>query len=130
MKKLIVFIFVIALACPAFAEDTVLGNFQLTDKQISQTETLKSEVIKGFSYWTEDGKLVVTSIRPLSKEEKNALVASVSQLPNQDTQAVADAKAKAEVDALIDQKIAEIAVIELKKEGKLDVSGEIVRETV
>lgn len=121
-------IFLIALllvTSPAFAEDTGLGNFHLTGKQIAQSESLKSDVIKGFTFWG-DGKVVVTSTRALTQDEKNALVIGVSQLPDEDTQAVIDAKAKAEVDALIEAKKTAIAIAELKKEGKLDVSGKLV----
>jgi hypothetical protein len=66
--------------------DTNLGNFTLTDKQFSQTSTLKSDVIKGFAYWNDDGKVVVTSTRDLTPQEILDLQTALPLLPDEWTE--------------------------------------------
>ena len=124
MKKLSFLLAFLLISGVAFGEDTNLGNFSLTQKQIAQSESLKTDVIKGFCFWG-DGKVVVTSTRELTKEEQTDLVASLKALPDEDTKEVTDAKAESEVDALVEKKLKDIAVVELKKEGKLDASGKL-----
>lgn len=81
MKKILILALLLLISVNAYAVDTNLGKLNLTDKQLSQSEVLKDEVIRGFSTW-EDGTVVVVSTRELSNEEKNALKESLSDLPD------------------------------------------------
>jgi D-arabinose 1-dehydrogenase-like Zn-dependent alcohol dehydrogenase len=105
-----------------------MDGIDLTSKQISQSESLKSDVVKGFAVWPSEHKVVVVSTRDLTEKELKDLRTELIALPDEDTQAVKDALAQAEIDALVDQKKTELAVTALKAEGKLDVSGQIVKE--
>ena len=102
--------------------DTNLGVIELTEKQIRNLGSLKTENIKGFSYWHDSKEVVVVSLDEVDVE---ALKKAVSELPDEDSKETKEALAKKEEDALIEAKIREIAVAELKVEGKLDVSGKI-----
>jgi hypothetical protein len=85
MKKLFLILSIFFISYPCFAIDTELLNVSLTDKQFTQTEGLKSEVINGFAYWGEEKKLVVTSVRALTSEEIASLEQSVAALPDEYT---------------------------------------------
>jgi len=104
--------------------DTNLGVIELTKKQISRLSDLKDENIKGFSYWHDKKEVVVVSLDEVDVE---ALKKAVSELPDEDSKEAKDALAKKEEDALIDAKMREIAVAELKVEGKLTASGKVVK---
>lgn len=73
---------VLLIAFPVFAEDAMLGTFQLTEKQLTQMKSLTSDVVKGFCFW-EDGRLVVTSTRSLTSEETEDLITAVTGLPDE-----------------------------------------------
>lgn len=86
MKKLI-FAFAFLLICSsAFAVDTNLGKLNLTEKQFSQSESLKNDVIRGFSYWG-GGMITVVSTRDLTSGEKSELISNMESLPDEYTQA-------------------------------------------
>ena len=84
MKKLIIFLAIFLASGVAFAEDTNLGKVDLTDKQLTQAESLKDDVIKGFSIH-ENGIVVVVSTRALSAQEKSDLVKNLKALPDEYT---------------------------------------------
>lgn len=65
--------------------DTNLGIINITDKQATQLPTLKSEVIKGFSFW-QDKKIVLVSTRELTSQEIIDLKASILSLPDEYSQ--------------------------------------------
>ena len=102
--------------------DTNLGAIELTDNQISNLNSLKTENIKGFAYWHDKKEVVVVSLNEVDVE---ALRKSVSELPNEDSKEAKEALAEKEKNALIEAKMREIAVAELKSEGKLSESGKI-----
>lgn len=60
--------------------DTNLGVIELTDKQISNFDSLKTENIKGFAYWHDKKEVVVVSDTDVDVE---ALKASVAALPDE-----------------------------------------------
>ena len=64
--------------------DTILGNFDLTKKQIEQLVTLKNETISGFSFWNKEKKLIAVSNRNLSESEKDNLIILIKNLPDSD----------------------------------------------
>ena len=102
--------------------DTNLGVIELTKKQISNLSSLHTENIKGFAYWHDKKEVVVVSLGEVDVE---ALKKAVSELPDEDSKEAKEAIAKKEEDALIEAKMREIAVAELKVEGKLSASGKI-----
>jgi hypothetical protein len=59
--------------------DTNLGFIELTDKQITNFDSLKTENIKGFSYWSDSKEVVVVSD---TEVDVNALKVSVAALPD------------------------------------------------
>ena len=61
--------------------DINLGPVQITKKQASNLSSLRSDVVKGFCLW-EDEKLIATTTRELSEQERSDLLASVNGLPN------------------------------------------------
>jgi len=65
--------------------DTNLGRIDLTGKQVSRLSDLKTEVIKGFSYWPGD-KIVAVSERDLTAQEINDLKVSIAGLPDEYSQ--------------------------------------------
>jgi hypothetical protein len=130
MKTLIALLLALTISFPAFAVDTAMDGIDLTAKQISQSESLKSDVVKGFAVWPTDRKVVVVSTRDLTEKELKDLRTELIALPDEDTQAVKEALAQAEIDALVDQKKTELAVAALKAEGKLDKNGLMVKAEV
>lgn len=62
--------------------DTNLGVIELTDKQISNFDSLKTENIKGFSYWHDKKEVVVVSTRELTRQEQADLKTSLQSLPD------------------------------------------------
>ena len=102
--------------------DTNLGKIELTEKQIQNLNSLKSENIKGFCYWHDKKEVVVVSDTAVDEKALKSLIAS---LPDEDSAEVKEQKAKAELDALIEAKKREFAISELKKEGLLDSEAKI-----
>lgn len=90
MKKLLALAFALLITSPALAVDTTLNGVTLTEQQISQSNALKSEVVKGFAAWSD--KVVVVSTRGLTALEIQTLRTELAALPN--TYAPADLKAK------------------------------------
>ena len=82
MKVLSVIVLVIFCASIAFALDTDLGKIPLTNNQVSHLPELKTENIKGFSYWPAEEKLIVVTLTPLSTNEIKQLIIDVNALPN------------------------------------------------
>jgi len=82
MKVLSVIVLVIFCASIAFALDTDLGKIPLTNNQVSHLPELKTENIKGFSYWPAEEKLIVVTLTPLSTNEIKQLIVDVNALPN------------------------------------------------
>lgn len=66
--------------------DTNLGVYNITKKQFSQTEKLKSELIRGFSLQKPANKLVVVSTRELTESETNDLIGKINTLPDEWTE--------------------------------------------
>lgn len=106
--------------------DINLGPFNLTKKQFEQSNILKSEVIRGFSYRSRSKELTVVSVRELSDQEISSLKESISNLPDENTEEENDRIAQGKLSAVIEAKKTELAVVELKREGKLDASGKLV----
>lgn len=63
--------------------DTNLGAIELTDKQVSNFASLKTENIKGFSYWHDSKEVVVVSDTEVDAE---ALKVAVAALPDEYSQ--------------------------------------------
>ena len=102
--------------------DTNLGVIELTEKQISRINDLKDENIKGFSYWHDKKEVVVVSLNDV---DVDALKKAVSELPDEDSKETKEAMAKKEEDDLIEAKMRELAIAELKVEGKLTAEGKV-----
>jgi hypothetical protein len=127
MKKIVFSLGLLLICSCVYAVDTDLGKFHLTDKQISQTESLKSDNIKGFAFW-DDGTVIVVSERELSGEEQNDLRATLSGIPDEYSKEVLDQKAAYERFSLIEEKKTDLAVQALKDDGMLDSSGELTAD--
>jgi hypothetical protein len=63
--------------------DTNLGVINLTEKQISNLDSLKTDNIKGFSYWHDSKEVVVVSD---TEVDVDALRTAVASLPDEYTQ--------------------------------------------
>jgi len=62
--------------------DTTITGISITDKQVTNINTLAVDPVKGFSYWPSETKVVVVSTRALSQEELDALKVSILALPD------------------------------------------------
>lgn len=82
MKKLIFLMTFLSVCGVGFASDTNLGKLNLTEKQLSQSESLKTDVIKGFSLW-QDGEVIAVSTRDLTEPEQTDLKAALVALPDE-----------------------------------------------
>jgi hypothetical protein len=82
-KHLAIFALAFLIAFPVFAVDTALEGLTLTEKQLTQSESLKSDVVKGFAVWRD--KTVVVSTRELTGEELTALRSELAALPDEYT---------------------------------------------
>lgn len=85
MKKYLLLVAFLLVTYSVYAQDTNLGKISLTPKQLTQSESLKSDVIRGFSFW-DDGSIVVVSTRVLSSGEIASLKADLASLPDEYTQ--------------------------------------------
>ena len=99
--------------------ETRITDINLTDKQLSNSDSLKSDVIHGFTTRSDDSSIIVVSSRSLSEKEISDLKASFLSLPDEDSKETLEKKRL----ALIDQKKTELAIVALQVEGKLDGSG-------
>jgi hypothetical protein len=102
--------------------DTNLGSINLTERQIENLSSLKTENIRGFAYWHDSKELVVTSINPVDVE---ALKLAIASLPDEDSQEEKDKLAEEELNRLIDAKKTELAIQALKDDGLLDSEAKI-----
>lgn len=66
--------------------DTNLGSINLTKKQLTQLDTLKDDVFKGFSFWDEAKEVVAVSTRELTPQEIIDISNSISSLPDEYSQ--------------------------------------------
>ena len=74
--------------------DTNLGAIELTEKQVSNLSSLKTENIKGFAYWHDKKEVVVVSMNELSEQDKSKLVSDIKKLKDEEPQWEKDKKAK------------------------------------
>ncbi len=93
MKKLLLsYIFLAAISSQAFAVDTTISGIDLTDKQVSQAETLKSDVVKGIASWPSEHKVVVVSTRDLTEGEVATLHTQLLALPDEMSKSAIEAQ--------------------------------------
>lgn len=96
-----------------------ITDLNLTDKQLSNSHSLKSDVIHGFTTRSDDSSIIIVSSRNLSEKEISDLKASLLSLPDEDSKETLEQQRL----TLIEQKKTELAIVALQVEGKLDGSG-------
>lgn len=63
--------------------DINLGTIELTDKQVSNLNSLKTNKIKGFSFWYDSKEVIAVVDGTLSENKINELKADIASLPDE-----------------------------------------------
>lgn len=72
--------------------DINLGVIELTEKQISNLDSLKTQKIKGFSFWYDSKEVVAVVDGNLSENKINELKADIALLPDEYSKDYKEAK--------------------------------------
>jgi len=94
MKTIIFFLAFMLVAGSVFAVDTIVGNYELTDKQLMNLSDLKDGTILGVSYRADGNAIVAVSLSPLSQGKINQVFQDAVALPDAEPQSSIDKKQK------------------------------------
>lgn len=98
--------------------DINLGKIALTNNQIQRLSKLKTDTIKGFSYWHDTQNIIVVATKDLSDEEKSQLIAQLKVLPDAPISQKTEKEQLLEVLGLKEEDIATLKTMTAEKAAK------------